>query len=286
MEFQTETFDYHINWKTRGQHPGQHKSDQRGMGLEFAGHSNLLDYPDPRRIDLRQTIRDPLEQIYVRIFNQRSATPVVIVSDLSASMGFGIEKSKLHFASEISTVIANSVITRSDAIGFIGFNDQTETDWWAPISYRPQRTNLLIEKLKNYQPKNSSHQGIKRVSQVLPNDHTLVFLISDFHMPIDDIEESLSKLTKHTIVPIVIWNKAEYKDLPNFGIMNLNDPESGESTTLFLRKKLKAKIIDKFEQRKVKLQNIFLKYNYPPFFVEDKFYPLAMTQYFNEYFYA
>ena len=286
MEFQTQTFDYHINWKTRGQHPGQHKSDQRGMGLEFAGHSNLLDYPDPRRIDLRQTIRDPLEQIYVRIFNQRSATPVVIVSDLSASMGFGIEKSKLHFASEISTVIANSVITRSDAIGFIGFNDQTETDWWAPISYRPQRTNLLIEKLKNYQPKNSSHQGIKRVSQVLPNDHTLVFLISDFHMPIDDIEESLSKLTKHTIVPIVIWNKAEYKDLPNFGIMNLNDPESGESTTLFLRKKLKAKIIDKFEQRKVKLQNIFLKYNSPPFFVEDKFYPLAMTQYFNEYFYA
>ena len=286
MEFQTETFDYHINWKTRGQHPGQHKSDQRGMGLEFAGHSNLLDYPDPRRIDLRQTIRDPLEQIYVRIFNQRSATPVVIVSDLSASMGFGIEKSKLHFASEISTVIANSVITRSDAIGFIGFNDQTETDWWAPISYRPQRTNLLIEKLKNYQPKNSSHQGIKRVSQVLPNDHTLVFLISDFHMPIDDIEESLSKLTKHTIVPIVIWNKAEYKDLPNFGIMNLNDPESGESATLFLRKKLKAKIIEKFEQRKVQLQNIFLKYDSPPFFVEDKFDPLEMSQYFNEYFHA
>ena len=286
MDFQTETFDYHINWKTRGQHPGQHKSDQRGMGLEFAGHSNLLDYPDPRRIDLRQTIRDPLEQIYVRIFNQRSATPVVIVSDLSASMGFGIEKTKLRFASEISTVIANSVTTRSDAIGFIGFNDQTETGWWAPISYRPQRTNLLIEKLRNYQPKDSSHQGIKRVSQVLPNDHTLVFLISDFHMPINDIEESFSKLTKHTIVPIVMWNKAEYKDLPNFGIMNLNDPESGESTTLFLRKKLKAKIIEKFEQRKVQLQNIFLKYDSPPFFVEDKFDPLEMSQYFNEYFHA
>jgi uncharacterized protein (DUF58 family) len=286
MGFSTETFDYHISWKTRGHRPGQHKSDQRGMGLEFAGHSNLLDYPDPRRIDLRQTIRDPLEQIYVRIFNQRSATPAVIVSDLSSSMNFGIEKTKLRFASEISTVIANSVTTRSDAIGFIGFNDQTETEWWAPISYRPHRTNLLIEKLKNYQPKNSSHQGIKRVCQVLPNDHTLVFLISDFHMPISDIEESLSKLAKHTVIPIVLWSKAEYKDLPNFGIMNLNDPESGESTTLFLRKKLKAKIIEKFEQRKVQLQNIFLKYDSPPFFVEDKFDPLAMTQYFNEYFYA
>ena len=194
MGFQTDTFDYHISWKTRGHHPGQHKSDQRGMGLEFAGHSNLLDYPDPRRIDLRQTIRDPLEQIYVRIFNQRSSTPVMIASDLSSSMNFGLEKSKLRFTSEISTVISNSVSTRSDAIGFIGFNDQTETKWWAPISYRPHRTNLLIDKLRNYHPKNASHKGIKRVFKVLPKDHTLVFLISDFHMPITDIEETTSAI--------------------------------------------------------------------------------------------
>jgi hypothetical protein len=39
MGYQTDIFDYHINWKTRGHHPGQHKSDQRGMGIEFAGHS-------------------------------------------------------------------------------------------------------------------------------------------------------------------------------------------------------------------------------------------------------
>ena len=187
MGFQTDIFDYHISWKTRGHHPGQHKSDQRGMGIEFAGHSNLLDYPDPRRIDLRQTIRDPLEQIYVRIFNQRSSTPVMIASDLSSSMNFGLEKTKLRFASEISKVISNSVSTRSDAIGFIGFNDHTETKWWAPISYRPHRTNLLI---------------------------------------------------------------------------------------------------DKFEQRKVELKNVFFKYDSPPFFVEDKFNPLDMSQYFNEYFHA
>ena len=52
------------------------------------------------------------------------------------------------------------------------------------------------------------------------------------------------------------------------------------------KKKLKAKIIEKFEQRKVQLQNIFLKYDSPPFFVEDKFDPLEMSQYFNEYFHA
>ena len=105
-------------------------------------------------------------------------------------------------------------------------------------------------------------------------------------MPIKDIEECLSKLTKHTIVPIVIWSKAEYQDLPNFGIMNLDDPETGKNTTLFLRKKLKEKIIGNFEKRKVELKNVFFKYDSPPFFVEDKFNPLDMSQYFNEYFHA
>ena len=95
MEFFQDTFDYHINWKSTGHHPGQHKSAQRGMGIEFAGHATLLDYPDPRRIDIRQTIRDPFEQIQVRIFNQRSATPVMIITDLSASMNFGSQKTKL-----------------------------------------------------------------------------------------------------------------------------------------------------------------------------------------------
>ena len=78
-----EFFNYHINWKSKAIHPGSHKSDQRGMGIEFAGHSNLLDYPDPRRIDLRMTMRDPMDQVYVRIFNQRSATPIMIFNDLS-----------------------------------------------------------------------------------------------------------------------------------------------------------------------------------------------------------
>lgn len=43
MDFSQNTFDYHINWKSSGHHPGQHKSAQRGMGIEFCGHSTLLE---------------------------------------------------------------------------------------------------------------------------------------------------------------------------------------------------------------------------------------------------
>ncbi len=281
-----ETFDYHINWRTKGHHPGQHKSNQRGMGIEFAGHSNLIDYPDPRRIDIRQSMRDPLEQIYVRIFNQRSTTPVMVVTDLSSSMNYGLKRTKLNLASEIGTVISNSVISRSDALGFIGFNEHTETKWWSPLSYRPHKTQLLIKRLKDHNSIGSGHKGIKNIFRIIPRDHTLIFLISDFHMPIKDIEHSLSRLTKHTIVPIILWNRTEYEDLPRFGIISITDPESGLEKTIFLRKTMLKKIKEQFKRRKKELEKIFLKYNSPPFFVNDRFEALEMTKYFNEHYHA
>ena len=93
-------------------------------------------------------------------------------------------------------------------------------------------------------------------------------------------------MTKHTIVPIIIWNKNEYQNLPNFGIVTINDSETGEESTIFLRKKLKNNIIKKFEDRKKELENIFMRYNSPPFFVDNEFNPLDMTQYFNEHYHA
>src|SRR3954470_5019086 len=101
-------FYYSIGWRSRARHPGSHNSNQRGMGMEFRGHTTLLSYPDPRRIDIRQTIRDPLEQVYVRIFNQKSATPVFAITDLSGSMNFGGSHRKIELAARIAESIAMS----------------------------------------------------------------------------------------------------------------------------------------------------------------------------------
>ena len=103
MHADIKEFSYHIGWRSRGRHAGRHVSTQRGMGMEFRGHTTLLSYPDPRRIDIRQTIRDPLEQVYVRVFNQKSASPVFAIVDLSGSMSFGKKQSKVALASEIAS---------------------------------------------------------------------------------------------------------------------------------------------------------------------------------------
>ena len=276
-------FSYHIGWRNRGRHPGRHASNQRGMGMEFIGHTSLLNYPDPRRIDLRQTIRDPMEQVFVRLFNQKSATPVYVICDLSGSMNFGVKTRKICQAADIAESVARSATRNSDPFGFIGFDEVVREDWISTQSFKPQRAIELAERLKEYHPLSVSGNGIGDVWRYLPRERSLVFIISDFHMPLSELEGALSNLTRHHIVPVVLWDADEYKNLPEFGITAVTDPESGAKRTLFLRKNFRAKIIESFEARREAIYKVFMDFDMPPFFVEGDFDADALTDYFHQF---
>ena len=276
-------FSYHIGWRNRGRHPGRHASTQRGMGMEFIGHTSLLNYPDPRRIDLRQTLRDPMEQVYVRLFNQKSATPVYVICDLSGSMNFGSKTRKIRKAADIAESIARSATRNADPFGFVGFDEIVREDWISTQSFKSQRAIELAERLKEYHPAPVSGAGIGDVWRFLPRERSLVFMISDFHMPMQQLEESLSNLTRHHIVPVVLWDADEYKNLPEFGITAVTDPESGQKRTLFLRKDFRNKIVESFEARREAIYALFMQFDMPPFYVEGDFDADRLTEYFHQF---
>ncbi len=276
-------FSYHISWRSRSRRPGRHRSNQRGMGMEFRGHTTLLAYPDPRRIDVRQTIKDPLEQIYVRIFNQKSATPVFVLCDLSGSMQYGSQQRKIDIAADITQSVAQSASHNGDPVGFIGFDDTVREDWLTTLSARPHLTNEMAESLRDYQPGEVGNSALIDTVRLLPRERSLIFLVSDFHMPIAELEEALDLLLTHNIVPVVLWDTSEYKDLPDYGITNVTDPETGLKRTLFLRKSYKDKILQNFAERKKLIESIFLRFDMQPFFVENAFDADLLTDYFHQY---
>jgi len=276
-------FGYHIGWRSRGRHTGRHVSTQRGMGMEFRGHTTLLAYPDPRRIDIRQTIRDPMEQVYVRVFNQKSSTPVFVVADLSGSMNFGSKQRKVAVVAEIAQSVAMSATHNSDPFGFIGFDDVVREDWLATSSFRPHTALELIDRLKDFHPEHVGSHGLNAVNRYLPRERSLIFLISDFHMPLPELQDSLSLMMRHHIVPMVLWDSAEYKNMPEFGITSVTDCESGERRTLFLRKPLRERIVQSFESRRAAIEALFMRYDMPPFFVEGEFDADALTDYFHQF---
>jgi hypothetical protein len=108
-------------------------------------------------------------------------------------------------------------------------------------------------------------------------------MVSDFHMPINMLEESLILMLRHHIVPVVLWDSTEYKDLPEFGIANVTDPESGAKRTLFLRKAYRERILQSFADRREAIVNLFLRFDMQPFFVENSFDADQLTEYFHQY---
>lgn len=276
-------FSYHINWRSNSHRPGTHRSNQRGMGMEFRGHATLLSYPDPRRIDMRQTIRDPMEQIYVRIFNQKSATPIFVLCDMSGSMQYGSHQRKVSIAGEITQSVAQSVTHNGDPFGFIGFDDEVREDWISTLSARPHMAIEMAEKLKSYEPKEAGSTALSDTVRMLPRERSLIFLVSDFHMPIKDLEESLTLMLRHHIIPVVLWDTAEYSDLPEFGIASVTDPETGAKRTLFLRKDYRKRILESFAQRRKAIENLFLRFDMQPFFVTNQFDADLLSDYFHQY---
>lgn len=284
MQFEEiKEFTYHTGWRSTASRPGRHRSNQQGMGMEFRGHTTLLAYPDPRRIDVRQTIKDPLEQVYVRIFNQKSAIPVFALCDLSGSMQYGKQQTKLNIAADVIQSIAQSAAHNGDPVGLIGFDDEIKEEWLCTLSARPHWMIETAEKLRTYQPGQSRQSALSELVQVLPSTRSLIFLVSDFHMPLDVLERSLDLMMMHHIVPVVLWDSSEYTDLPDFGITSVVDPETGEKRTLFLRKNYKARILETFANRKKAIEDMFLRYDMQPFFVENNFDADALTDYFYQY---
>lgn len=276
-------FSYHIAWRSRAHRPGKHKSNQRGMGMEFRGHTTLLSYPDPRRIDLRQTIRDPLEQVYVRIFNQKSVTPVFVLCDMSGSMQYGGTQKKIAIAADIAQSVAQSATHNGDPVGFIGFDETVRQDWLCTLSARSHTVIEMAEKLKRYTPAAVASNALPESIRFLPRERSLIFLVSDFHMPISLLEEALILMLRHHIIPIVLWDSSEYLDLPEFGIASVSDPETGEKRTLFLRKEYRERILQSFSERKEAIKNLFLRFDMQPFFVENNFDADQLTEYFCQY---
>jgi uncharacterized protein (DUF58 family) len=279
-------FSYHIGWRSRGRRPGRHAGVQRGLGVEFRGHAPLIAYPDPRRIDLRQTLRDPFDQVFVRIYNQKSAIPVHVICDLSGSMGFSGQRSKMELASEITAAVAYSAFRVGDPFGFIGFDEKVREDWLFTSTTKVYAAFELAKRLGEHRPAKVGAGGLLDAGYYLARERSLVFLISDFHMPLDMLKTAVNGLARHQLVPIVLWDAAEYRHLPDFGIASVIDCETGTRRTLLFREGLRQRIEQAFADRRSKLEQFFMGFDTPPFFVENAFDPDALTEYFYQFFAA
>jgi uncharacterized protein (DUF58 family) len=102
-------------------------------------------------------------------------------------------------------------------------------------------------------------------------------------MPMEELKNALSSLMQHHVVPMVLWDSSEYKNLPEFGITSVIDCETGQKRTLFLRKEMRANIVASFEARRAEIEALLMSFDMAPFFLEGVFDADALTEYFHQF---
>ncbi|MFZ2650765.1 MAG: DUF58 domain-containing protein, partial [Burkholderiaceae bacterium] len=141
-------FHYRIAGEASGAFPGHHRSRSGDAGFEFRDHAPLHDAPDARRLDLRLSLRDPFGGWIVRRFSLRKSIPVVLVADLSASMGFVGAQCKLDVLADFAQCLAWSAWRTGDSFGFIGCDEQFRADLALPQTRRRGAGIALAQSLR------------------------------------------------------------------------------------------------------------------------------------------
>jgi hypothetical protein len=249
---------------------GAHRGRSTGGPGVFIDQVSYLRQPDPRRIDLRLTLRDPFETVYVRRYEQRLAIAVYAIVDLSGSMNFEGTARKMALVGELCACLARSAHRLGDAFGMIGCDDRVRDEFFFPATRRGGLELDIAKRFERFVPERRSAEGLVDAPAFLVGKRKLVFLISDFRMPLARIEAILKSLARHDVVPILVSDSAEEAALPSFGLIDVQDLETGRERVVFVRPVLRRRWLAQAASWRQAIDRLFLRYGRPPFELVDR----------------
>ena len=222
---------------------GEYHSAFKGRGMSF---SEVRDYnygDDVRNIDWNVTARTG--EPHVKIFEEERELTVMLLIDFSGSSFFGTKNQlKSELITELSAVLAFSALNNNDKVGAIFFSDEIEL--FVPPKKGKKHILRIIRELVNFEPHGTS-TNLKSALEYFNNvikKRAVCFILSDFMTK--DYKKPLSVAAKrHDVIGLHITDPRE-KDLPDIGLMNVRDAESGkikwiDTSSKFVRNQFRAK---------------------------------------------
>lgn len=264
-----ELFSYQVAWRSVAYHTGSYLTRHQGAGSDFAGYAPLLASPDPRRVDVRASLRSVPAQLMVRTFQERGAIRVYALLDVSSSMRFEGAGSMRQQLTRLATAIAWSATQQGDAFGMLAADEQLHASLTIAPGYQHTLAQQVAQQLTAFWQSPAGHgeqraTALPLAAQTLGPQRALVFLISDFYWPASLLEATLSACAGHDVVPVVLHDPAAFEQTPAFGWAHLRDMESGEETSVLMRPALQVRMREHALQQRQALQAVLANYHTRP----------------------
>jgi uncharacterized protein (DUF58 family) len=217
---------------------GAYHSVFKGRGMDFDEVREYSPGDEVRTIDWNVTAR--AGRAFVKKFTEERELTIFLVVDISASGNFGSgELAKRDLAAEVASVLAFSAIRNSDKVGLILYTDRIER--YLPPKKGRRHVLRVVRDILYHEPQGVGTDTVKTLDLVnhVLHRRAIVFLISDFEASGGDPEVARTQLRRavrqtsrrHDLIAIHIEDPRE-KELPNVGIIALEDAETGEIVEL------------------------------------------------------
>lgn len=208
---------------------GEYHTAFKGQGMTFSDFREYVPGDDVRAISWALTAR--AGKPYIKKFDEEREMTLMLVVDVSGSTDFG---SKEYFKGEVmvhlSALLAFSAVRNKDQIGLLLYSDQVEH--FVPPNKGRGHVQRLLRDLFYQKPKSRQTKLANALSYLngILKKRAVVFVMSDF---IDSGFDSALRLLgrKHDVVALVVRDRAEL-ELPNVGVIELQDSETGEILTV------------------------------------------------------
>lgn len=225
---------------------GEYESVFKGQGITFDEVREYQVGDEIRTIDWNVTAR--MGQAYIKKYVEERELVMMLVVDMSASTSFGsITETKAEIAAEIAALLAFSAIKNNDKVGLVCFTDTVE-HFVAPRKGKRHVLRVVrdILRFQPQQPGTNIETALTFVDKVL-KPHSVVFLISDFK---DTGYEKQLRLSskQHSLIAITLQDRREM-ELPDVGLIELEDAESGETMIVDTRSEEARQLYTELNQR-------------------------------------
>jgi uncharacterized protein (DUF58 family) len=212
---------------------GAYHSVFKGRGMDFDEVREYSPGDEVRTIDWNVTAR--AGRPFVKKFTEERELTIFLLVDISASGNFGSGRtSKRDLAAELASVLAFSAIRNSDKVGLLLYTDRVER--YLPPKKGRRHVLRVVRDILYHAPEATGTDTVKAldVANRLLHRRAIVFLISDFETSKDpiavrgELRRAMRRTNRrHDLVAVHVEDPRE-KELPDVGIVALEDAESGE----------------------------------------------------------
>jgi uncharacterized protein (DUF58 family) len=209
----------------------------KGRGMDFDEVREYTPGDEVRTIDWNVTAR--AGRAFVKKFTEERELTIFLVVDISASGNFGSgAMAKRDLVAEVAGVLAFSAIRNSDKVGLILYTDRIER--FLPPEKGRRHVLRVVRDILYHEPQGVGTNTVKTLDVVnhVLHRRAVVFLISDFQTSGDPVvaRAALRRAVRqtnrrHDLIALHIEDPRE-KELPNVGIITLEDAETGEIVEL------------------------------------------------------